>query len=177
MDNFSITHNGSPLSQYLYTIDLDNMTFSSDKDNLVLDFSGLSGWNFTTGNNCTFITDWYCRFITGDRCTFTTGYNCTFKTGKGCTFKAGIGCTFDTDSRCIFNTGDKCTFTTDFYCTFHTGSECTFTTGNSCTFLLYGINRCKFKSYDGYSTILDREDNKSYKLTKDLIDTLKVIKG
>ncbi len=145
MDNFSITKNGEPLDESLYSIDLDNKTFSSKEDDLVLDFTGLAGW------------------------TFHTGWNCTFITGSNCTVKAGNCCTF--------NTGDDCKFKTGSFCTFHTSDRCTFDTGNYCTFMLWDINTCKFKYYDGISTILDLGDNKHYLLTKELVNMLKIANG
>ena len=88
--DYSITQNGKTLSESKYTIDLENKTFSSKEDNLVLDFSKLDSWTFKTGSNCTFKTDSYCTFITSYTCTFTTGSYCTFKTGPGCTFSTGL---------------------------------------------------------------------------------------
>ena len=129
MDNFSITRNGKPLDESLYSIDLETKVFSSKEHHIVLDFLDCNGWKFTTGSCCT------------------------------------------------FNTGDYCTFTTSWGCTFSTGWNCTFDTDESCTFMLYYINTCKFKSHDDISIILDRNDNKHYILTKDLIDMLKVING
>ncbi len=41
MDNFGITHNGKPLDKSKYTIDLENKVFISNRDDLVLDFTGL----------------------------------------------------------------------------------------------------------------------------------------
>ena len=87
------------------------------------------------------------------------------------------GWTFKTGNNCTFDTGRKCSFTTGEYCIFKTGTRCTFDTGSFCTFSLYDINTCKFKSHDGISTILDRSDSKSYKLTKELIRLLKVTNG
>ena len=134
MDNYSVTYYGKPLEKFLYSIDLDNKTFGSKINNLVLDFTGFDDWTFKTGNGCT--------FRTGYRCTFMTTFNCTFKTSK--------------------------------YCTFMTSSRCTFDTGESCTFLLYDINTCKFKTYDDISTILDRNDNQRYVLTKEFINIQKI---
>ena len=156
-----ISQNGNILSTDKYSIDLANKIFDTEERELVLDFRGLYGWTFYTGFECT--------FKTGPKCTFTTGNYCTFKTGSECTFTTGHECTFKTGWNCTFKTGDNCTFST--------GSGCTFTTGDTCIFLLWDINTCKFKFYDCYSIILDREDNKHYLLTKELIDMLKVKNG
>ena len=81
---FSITQNGKTLDKSKYTWNESTKTFSTDDNNLVLNFSNYSGCTFKTGYNCT--------FNTGYNCTFNTGYNCTFKTGDGCTFKTGKNC-------------------------------------------------------------------------------------
>ena len=86
MDNFSITQYGKPLSKIKYTLDLDNKTFSSKHNDLVLDCYNLDCWTFKTGYGCT----------------FNTGNECTFNTGNGCTFLTGDYCTFDTDECCTF---------------------------------------------------------------------------
>ena len=91
--NYSITKNGKPLDKKLYTFDEETKTFSSNENNLVLDFSDIEGCTFDTGFGCT--------FKTGFDCTFKTSYDCTFDTGSGCTFKTSSGCTFDTGSDCV----------------------------------------------------------------------------
>jgi len=152
INNFSITQNGKVLDESKYKIDLKNRTFASTEDNLVLDFTGLSGWTFKT-----------------------TGWVCIFHTGCGCIFHTGSFCTFTTLGNCTFTTLGNCTFTTLGDCTFNTDSDCTFDTGKGCVFMLYNINTCKFKKYDdNISIILDRKDNQSYKLTKELIQLLKI---
>jgi len=161
MDRFSITKNGNPLDESLYTIDIENREFSSREDDLVLDFNG---WiEFT--------------FKTGDGCTFSTGGGCTFKTGYSCNFYTGSGCTFITENNCTFNTGESCTFNTSSYCTFNTESSCTFDTSGLCTFLICNVDTCKFRKYDGLSIILDRADSKAYKLTKEFVQLQKVKNG
>ena len=176
MDNFSITKQGKPLSKDKYTIDYEKKVFTSKEDNL--DFRGCSGWTFTTGGHCTFKVAGNCTFTTGGNCTFDTGNSCTFATGVGCTFNTYDGCTFYTSGSCIFKTGDGCIFRTTYdNCTFLTGNGCTFKTGNYCTFSLWDINTCKFKSYDGYSIILDRLDKKHYLLTKEFLALQKVKNG
>ena len=62
--NYSITQERAPLRESLYTIDKENKVFISTEDNLVLDFSGLGGWTFKAGFNCTFSLDEI------DTCTF-----------------------------------------------------------------------------------------------------------
>lgn len=113
MDNFSITREGKPLAESLYTIDLDARTFSTKEDNVVLNFP--NGWTFNTGNFC------------------------TFKTGNSCTFKTFSSCTFKTTAICKFDTKDRCTFKTGYGCTFKTGECCTFMLWriNTCKFKTY----------------------------------------
>ena len=198
---FSITQFGEALDESKYSINIKKKTFSSEEDCLVLDFSYHIGWTFKTGHNCTFFTNEDCTFKTGHGCTFKvsencifdTGYHCTFTTGDFCTFDSSYDGTFNTGNRCTFDTGSNCTFKTGYHCTFTTGCGCTFTTscdcifstsqdctfntGKSCTFLVWYINTCKFKSHDDISIILDRKDHKAYKLTKELIDILRIANG
>ena len=118
---FSVTQNGIVLDPSKYNWDEENKVFSTEEDNLVLDFSNINGIVFYTGSSCRFYTGSYYRFDTGSYCRFDTGSNCRFDTG--------CDCKFDTGSSCRFYTGDNCTFATGFDCTFDTGS-CTFVTGN-----------------------------------------------
>ena len=103
---------GSPLSLDKFEWDENTNTFSTEENNLVLDFSEINNCTFKTGSSCTFNTYSYCTFKTGSGCTFNTGSYCTFKTNSYCTFKTGSGCTFNTGSDCTFNTGSNCTFDT-----------------------------------------------------------------
>jgi hypothetical protein len=137
-----ILKNDKPLDLDSFNWDEKTNTFSSNKSELILDFSDVHDCTFKTGNNCTFKTGSYCTFNTGSYCTFDTDKNCTFNTGSKCTFKtsysctfdAGSDCTFDTDSNCTFKTGSSCTFITSYSCTFKTNYSCTFDTGSYCTF-------------------------------------------
>ena len=152
MDDLSITKKGNPLDKSQYIIDLDKQLFATKQAYVSIDCN-LNGWTFKTGGNCI----------------FNTGHHCTFETGEHCTFKTGANCTF--------NTGGSCTFNTDWNCTFHTYHTCTFETGGGCSFSLYDIDSCKFKNYDGHSTIFDRIDNKRYVLSAELIKMLKIKNG
>jgi len=100
MIKFSITKNGIPLSKDLYTWNEETRTFSSNENELVLDFTDINDCTFKTGYNCTFNTGLNCTFNTDFDCTFKTGYNCTFNTGSDCTFNTGSNCTFNTDYNC-----------------------------------------------------------------------------
>ena len=119
-----VLKDGKLLDLDLFSWDENTGTFSSNENDLVLDFNGL--------NNCTFDTSSYCTFKTGSHCTFNAGLYSTFKTGSHCTFDTGSGCTFDTGSDCTFKIGSYCTFKTGSRCTFDTGSRCTFDTGSHC---------------------------------------------
>ena len=99
MDKFIITQEGKPLYKSWYNIDIEAKTFSSKEHDLVLDFKGLNGWTFTTGNKC--------MFKAGDKCAFKTGYKCIFDVGNYCTLNTSWGCKFDTLFKCIFNTGQR----------------------------------------------------------------------
>ena len=72
-----VLQNGKPLPLDKFEWDEKTNTFSSNEDNLVLDFQGI------------------------DYCTFKTGFNCTFDTGSDCTFDTGCDCTFDTEEECV----------------------------------------------------------------------------
>ena len=114
--SFIVTQFGKELDKSLYSWDESTRTFSSNENNLVLDFNDIYGvtfktkynCTFKTGSNCVFKTGSYCTFETKPLCVFNTGYNCTFNTGYNCTFKAGSGCIFDTETDCIFETGFNC---------------------------------------------------------------------
>ena len=119
---FSVTKNGKPFTDYHWCE--KTKTFCTTESRLVIDFSGVHGVTFKTG----------------DSCTFNTGYGCTFNTGSYCTFKTGPDCTFNTGSACTFNTGYGCTFKTGSDCTFKTGHECTFKAGKNCVGIRYDVD-------------------------------------
>jgi hypothetical protein len=96
----SVTQNGKELDKSKYNWDEKNKIFSTEENNLVLDFSDYSEVTFNTSYSCT--------FKTGSYCTFKTSFNCTFKTGDYCTFTTGSNCTFNTGFNCIFKTGANC---------------------------------------------------------------------
>jgi hypothetical protein len=122
-----------PLNKFSW--DEKTKIFSTNEDDLVLDFKGINGIIFKTGSHCTFKTGHDCIFKTGDDCTFNTFEYCTLKTGSSCTFDTFSYCTFDTKSFCTFDTGSYCTFKTAHDCTFKTGSDCTFKTGHDCAII------------------------------------------
>ena len=153
--NFSVTQFGVELDKSKYTWCEITKTFSSNENNLVLDFKGRHGVTFNTGSDCTFNTGSYCTFKTGYNCTFKTWDSCTFDTGYSCTFNTGYSCTFDTESSCTFDTWDNCSFKTGSDCTFDTGSDCTFKTGYSCVV----VRRDVFE-------VIQLEPNRKIKLNK-----------
>jgi len=102
-----VLHRGKQIELYDFSWDEKTKTFSSDLDNLVLDFSCI--------DDCNFITGYGCKFKTGSYCNFKTGFNCKFKTGNDCNFRTGGGD--------VFNTGKDCKFETYSYCTFKTNDE------------------------------------------------------
>ena len=112
--SYTIKKNGGTLSTSLYTIDDKNKTFQSLEDNIELDFTGLSGWNFdilgcglcsvSGGDNCTIIGGNKNNYIFGDRCNIDAGWGCMIKTGNYCNIKTHGNLTkFDTGEKCIFN--------------------------------------------------------------------------
>jgi hypothetical protein len=88
-----VSQNGEPLDLSKFEWDEKTNTFSSNEDNLVLDFNYVDDCTFKTGFNCT--------FKTGSNCTFDTESDCTFDTGFNCTFDTGFNCTFDTRDNCV----------------------------------------------------------------------------
>ena len=65
---FTVSQKGQPLDPSKYTWDKATKTFSSNENNLVLDFSGVDYVTFKTGYGCTFKTGFYCTFTTGKKC-------------------------------------------------------------------------------------------------------------
>ena len=162
-----VLQNGKLLPLDKFEWDEKTNTFSSNEDNLVLDFQGIDYCTFKTGFNCT--------FDTGSDCTFDTGSDCTFDTGFNCTFDTGSDCTFDTGCDCIFKTGSDCTFKTEFNCTFKTGSDCTFDTEEECVIVrrdIYEVieipanTKIKLNEYrvKGYQIIDDTPIGKKVKI-------------
>jgi hypothetical protein len=113
---FSVTQDGKELDKSKYNWDEQTKIFSTNENNLVLDFGDYFGCTFKTGKNCI--------FKTGENCTFKTDSHCTFRTSENCTFRTGHNCTFNTGSHCTFRTSENCTFKTGHNCTFNTGSNC-----------------------------------------------------
>jgi hypothetical protein len=106
-----ILQNDEILDLSKFSWDEKTKSFSSNENNLVLDFNSINDVTFKTGD--------YCTFYTGDECTFKTGYECIFKTGNWCIFDTGYSCTFKTGYNCIFNTGNRCIFDTGGWCIFN----------------------------------------------------------
>ena len=100
--------NGEELDKSRYKIDFEKKTFFSSEYDLVIDFSGLNGWSFSTGSDCIFKTGNHCKFKTYGYCKFETGNNCKFETLHCCIFKTGNNCKFDTFANCKFKTGNNC---------------------------------------------------------------------
>ena len=158
-----------------------NKKFSTEEDNLILDFKGVDGVTFKTGDWCTFEIAEHCEFETGDKCVFKTGRYCIFDTGNDCVFKTDGYCQFDTGVGGVFDTGGYCVFNTGDKCVFNTGSDCEFSTGNDCVVvrrdvhevieLMRGqrirLKECTIKGYE----VIEKEksivlDGKKYKLTE-----------
>ena len=87
-----VLQHGKPIQLSKFTWDEKTNTFSSEENNLVIEFT----------------TEYDCTFTTGSNCTFTTGSNCTFKTWYDCTFTTGSNCSFTTWSNCTFKTWSDC---------------------------------------------------------------------
>ena len=96
-----VLQNGEPLHLDKFEWNEKAKTFSTDEDNLVLDFNNINNIIFTTGTGCIFTTGSGCTFKTDSHCIFTTGPGCTFTTDSHCTFTTGSGCIFKTHSGCV----------------------------------------------------------------------------
>ena len=130
-----VSQHGKKLALSKFNWDKKTRCFSSEENDLVIDFAFVPCCTFTTGHHCTFATGPCCTFTTRHDCTFTTSHDCTFTTGYGCTFTTGYGCTFNTRHDCTFTTRHDCTFNTGSECVFNTHSNCTFNTGSDCVLL------------------------------------------
>jgi hypothetical protein len=186
---------GKPLDLDKFSWDKDTCVFSTNENNLVIDFNGMNnctfrtGYNctFDTGDNCTFNTYYDCTFNTCDNCTFKTGSYCIFDTGYNCTFKTGSHCTFKTSSYCTFNAYSYCTFNTGSYCVFNTGSYCTFNVGSKCVIVrrdvfeviepkegqIIKLNEYKVKGYTIVNEHIITIDGKEIKLSEESYNELK----
>jgi hypothetical protein len=82
--NFSVSQYGLPLSPSKYTWDEEDKVFSSDENELVIDFFGIDGCKFNVGFYCTINAGYDCTFNTGAYCTINAEYNCVFHTGYQC---------------------------------------------------------------------------------------------
>jgi len=111
-----VSHYGKPLGINDFYWDQESSTFISQKNSIVINFSGES--------NCRFLVGSHCAIRSGHNCMFSTLDNCRFYTGSDCLFDTNENCVFATDEKCIFVTGDSCTFDTESDCTFKTGKEC-----------------------------------------------------
>ena len=165
MLEFSVTKNGKELPKSKYIWNEKTKVFSTEENNLVIDFSHINRVTFNTSYSCTFNAGSDCTFNTGSDCTFNTGWGCTFNTGWGCTFKTDYSCTFKTDYSCTFKTSSDCTFNTGWGCTFKTGYNCTFKTGYNCTFSTGSA--CTFNT-GGTSAIVRKDTNEVIRLKADI---------
>ena len=82
--SFSVTKNGVALDPNLYIWDEKTKTFSTNEDDLVIDFRDWDRVTFNTDSRCAFMTGSDCTFDTGNSCTFDTGYSCTFTVRDNC---------------------------------------------------------------------------------------------
>jgi hypothetical protein len=87
-----VLQDGKPLDLDKFTWDDETKVFSSNEDNLVIDFIGVDDCKFVTGSDCTLATGSRCKFVTWGGCKFVTWSRCTFDTGGGCEFVTGSKC-------------------------------------------------------------------------------------
>ena len=184
MASYVINKDGKPLSRNKYSVDKRNRVFTTQEENIELDFSEFDEWTFIVKDNATIKAGYNSMFNGGNECIFRTKHNCTFYTGSYCKFRTGSDCTFRASNDCEFNTGSACTFRTDNYGTFNTGGSCTFRvgwhndfkTGAGCTFLIHQIKFQKFDTkYASGSIIYDGNPSNKYVLNDDLIRLIKLM--
>jgi len=97
-----VLQNGKPLDLDKFEWDEKTNTFTTQENDLMLDFDNMDNFNFNTGFNC--------NFNTLDNCGFKTGYNCNFNTDSDYNFRTGSDCKFNTGSDCNFYTSSDCNF-------------------------------------------------------------------
>lgn len=117
--SYTITQNGDPLSASLYTVDEENKIFTTLEDNLLVDFTDLSGWCFHMDGCswCTILADDYCHVKAGHHNTIVAGVSSCFQCGWATSYTTGPSCcfhsrghenTFDVGDDCIINCKDSC---------------------------------------------------------------------
>lgn len=79
-----VLQNGKPLNLSKFIWDENNNRFSTEENNLIIDFANINNCKFKTGTDCFFKTGYNCFFDTLSDCTFKTFSDCTFKTGSDC---------------------------------------------------------------------------------------------
>ncbi len=98
-----VLQNGKPLDLDKFEWDEKTNTFTTQENDLMLDFGNIDNFNFNTGSNCSFRAGSNCNFETCSNCNFITLDNCNFNTGSNCSFDTGSNCSFDTGSNCNFD--------------------------------------------------------------------------
>lgn len=135
-----VLQNGKPLDLDKFEWDENTNTFSSEENNLFLDFKNIAFCTIRAARGCTINTDSSCFIRTGGCCTINTRYDCYIKTGSYCTIRTGANCTIITGANCTINTFSSCNIDTNINCTINTtfssiinaDSSCDVKTGNSC---------------------------------------------
>jgi hypothetical protein len=79
---------GTPVSPDDFSWTRETRTFSTEKDNLVVDFTGINDGIIYVRHNSNVVTGDGWIINTGDDSVIKTGYSCIAKTGSNCTFEA-----------------------------------------------------------------------------------------
>lgn len=108
-----VSFNGRPLFLSEFDWDKKTKTFSSEKNNLFIQFSDLDGCTLNTGSHCILNTGNDFNIKTGSFCIINTGNDCTIKTDDACLFKTGSGCVVKTRYSLLFGNSSYCTFRED----------------------------------------------------------------
>ena len=136
-----ILKNGQIVDSRKYDWNSETKTFSSNEDELVLDFGSLENVTIKVRNSCTINCGYYC--------TINCGYYCTINCGYYCTIKCGYYCTINSGNYCTINSGYSCTIRTYWNTEIVAGKNC----------ILNYI-------YDGICECYKLEEKKKYKILK-----------
>ena len=134
-----VLQNGKPLALSKFSWDEKTNTFSSNEDNLVIDFYDKSV-TVTTGYRSTITTGYDSTVTTGYDSTIKTGNCSTITTGYRSTITTGYRSTVTTDYDSTVTTGYDSTVTTGYDSTVTTGAWSTVTTGKNCAVVIFNSN-------------------------------------
>ena len=111
---FTVSQNGQPLPKSKYNWDEKTKTFSTEENNVVVDFGDVEGVMVKTGNSST--------VKTGHSSTVKTGYSSTVTTGDSSTVTTGPCSTVKTDGESSLTYSQKIGTNCKLRCQIFSGS-------------------------------------------------------